>query len=80
MIGIVANAVSDDYDLKIPKGPTDIVVKAIGDAASNLTTNLGAAGAGGLSWPLELKFWTPCVFSEDASAGEIVAVGGECAS
>ena len=46
-VGIVANAVSDDYDLKIPKGPTDIVVKAIGDAASNLTTNLGAAGAGG---------------------------------
>uniref|UniRef100_UPI0028E0A25C hypothetical protein n=1 Tax=Perenniporia fraxinea TaxID=1350006 RepID=UPI0028E0A25C len=34
---------SDDYDLKVPKGPTD----AIANAASNITTHLGAAGAGG---------------------------------
>jgi hypothetical protein len=43
----VINAPSDHYDIKVPKGPVDTVVIALGDAAKNITSNLGAATAGG---------------------------------
>lgn len=46
-IDIVINSPSDHYDIKVPKGPVDTVVKALGDAAKNITSNLGAATAGG---------------------------------
>ena len=47
-IDIVCNAPDDSYDIKLPKGPTDTVLKVATDIATNVITNIGAAGAGGM--------------------------------
>jgi hypothetical protein len=46
-LNIILNSPSEHYDIKVPKGPVDTVVIALGDAAKNITSNLGAATAGG---------------------------------
>jgi hypothetical protein len=66
------NSVSDDYDVKLPKGPTDIIIRAIGEATSNITTNLGAAGAGGAVGAAAVKN-LPLPPLQRAAAGVITA-------
>ena len=47
-INIVCSSPNESYEIKIPKTPIDIMTKAVGDALSNISSNIGAASAGGL--------------------------------
>ena len=43
-INIIANSPSDSYGIKLTKTPTDMLI----NVANNITTNIGAASAGGM--------------------------------